>query len=111
MGVIPAILSPKVILFLVAIQEMPKDALMEALPSIIGEYGVALVLYLLYLLVMGALNVAGIIILLANLKKIKIEQNAPDVPAAEKHKAILTNPGCICAAVLLTALMIASLFM
>ena len=111
MGVIPAILSPKVILFLVAIQEMPEDALMEALPSIIGEYGVTLVLYLLYLLVMGALNIAGIIILLANLKKIKIEQSAPDVPAAEKRKAILSNPGCICAAVLLTALMIASLFM
>lgn len=111
MGVIPAILSPKVILFLVAIQEMSEDALVEALPSIASEYGIALACYLLYLLVMGALNIAGVIILLANLKKIRIEQNATDVPAVEKRKAILTNPGCICAAVLLTALMIASLFM
>lgn len=111
MGVIPAILSPKVLTFAEVISGMTEETVMEALPSLIGEYGAALALYLLYLLIMGVLNVAGIIILLANLKKIKIEQNAPEVPAEEKRKAILKSPGCICAAVLLVALMIVSLFM
>lgn len=110
MGVIPAILTPKVLLFAEAISGKTEEALIEALPSIIGEYGIALACYLLYLLVMGALNIAGIIILLVNLKKIRIEQNAPDIPAAEKRKAVFSNPGCICAAVLLIALMVASLF-
>lgn len=111
MGVIPAILSPKVLTFAEVISGMTEETVMEALPSLIGEYGIALLCYLLYLLVMGILNIAGIIILLANLKKIKIEQNAPEVPAEEKRKAILKSPGCICAAVLLIALMIVSLFM
>lgn len=111
MGVIPAMLSPKVLKFAEVISGMTEDAIMESLPSIFGEYGAALALYLLYLLVMGALCIAGIIILLVNLGKIKIEQNAPEVPAAEKRKAILKSPGCICAAVLLFALMIVSLFM
>ncbi len=110
MGVIPSIFLPKVLGLVEIITEMTEEALMEALPSIVGEYGIALVCYLFHLLIMGALNIAGIVILLVNLKKIKVEQNAPEIPAAEKRKAVLLNPGCICAAILLIALMVASLF-
>ncbi len=110
MGVIPSIFLPKVLRLVEIITGMTDEAFMEALPGIVGEYGIALVCYLFHLLIMGALNIAGIIILLVNLKKIKIEQNAPEVPAAEKRKAVLLNPGCICAAVLLIVLMVSSLF-
>ena len=110
MGVIPSIFLPKVLGFAEAITGIAEEAIIDAIPSIAAEYGIALVGYLLYLLVMGALNIAGIIILLINFKKVKIEQNAPEISAAEKRKAILKSPGCICASVLLIALMVASLF-
>lgn len=106
MGVLPALLTPKVLQYAEAIETGTEAEMM----AILGEYILPLMLYLLYVLAIGILTIVGLILLLVNYKKITINKNNPDLPAADKRKAALLNSGTIAAAVILVGLMIASLF-
>lgn len=109
-GVLPTLLSGKVLAFADEIAELTETELVEMLPTLVGDYGVPLLLYFLYLMAMGALNIAGFIILIINFKKINVKPSGSVLNAAEQRKSAVINVGMIVAGVALIALMIVSLF-
>ena len=109
-GVLPTLLSEKVLAFADEIVELTETELVEMLPTLVGDYGVPLLLYFLYLMAMGALNSAGFIILIINFKKINVKPSGSVLTAAEQRKSAVINVGMIVAGVALIALMIVSLF-
>lgn len=118
MGVIPGLMLPKVLEFLEKISEIATDDLtaitaeqIDTIIPMLTEYGLPLALYMLYALIIGAINISGGIILLLSFKKSKIENNCPELTANEKRRASMLNVGTIASAVLLIALTVATLFM
>lgn len=109
-GVIPGLLLPKVLEFIGKIESI-ETAGIEEIISLLAEYGVPFALYMLYALVIGAINIAGAIILLLNFKKSKFENAAPELTANEKRRASMLSVGTIAGAALLVALTVATLFM
>lgn len=118
MGVIPGLLLPKVLEFLGKINEIASGELgeitaeqIDTVIPLINEYALSFALYMLYALVIGAINIAGAIILLLNFKKSKFENAAPELTAPEKRRASMLSVGTIAGAALLVALTVATLFM
>lgn len=118
MGVIPGLLLPKVLEFLGKINEITSGELgaitadqIDTVIPLINEYALSVALYMLYALVIGAINIAGAIILLLNFKKSKFENAAPELTANEKRRASMLSVGTIAGAALLVALTVATLFM
>lgn len=111
MGVIPGLLLPKVLEFLNKINQLTAEIQIEEIIALLTEYGLPVAAYLLYALVIGAVNIAGAIILLLNFKKSKFENAAPELTAPEKRRASMLNVGTIAGASLLVALTVATLFM
>ena len=111
MGVIPGLLLPKVLEFLNKINQLTAEIQIEEIIALLTEYGLPVAAYLLYALVIGAVNIAGAIILLLNFKKSKFENAAPELTAPEKRRASMLNVGTIAGAALLVALTVATLFM
>jgi hypothetical protein len=110
MGVIPGLLLPKVLEFIGKLESIETSGIEEII-SLLAEYGVPFALYMLYALVIGAINIAGAIILLLNFKKSKFENAAPELTAPEKRRASMLSVGTIAGAALLVALTVATLFM
>ncbi len=110
MGVIPGLLLPKVLEFLNKINQTTAEIQIDEIFALLTEYGLPVAAYLLYALVIGAINIAGGIILLINFKKSKIENNCPKLTAAEKSRAAILNVGTIAGAAVLVALTVATLF-
>ncbi len=117
MGVIPGLLLPKVLEFIEKINTIATSELgevtaeqIDAVISLLAEYGLSFALYMLYALVIGAINIAGGIILLINFKKSKFENPCPELTAPEKRRASMLNVGTIAGAAVLIALTVATLF-
>ena len=109
-GVIPAVLSLKVMPFIEAIAGFATtDELISAIPELLPQYGAPLLLFGVYLLVRGAMNIAGIVIIIVNIKKFAIPKTESVLPSKERWKAMLLNGGMIAAIVINAALMLLSL--
>lgn len=106
MGVIPALLMTPVMEYAQALETASEAEMM----TILAEYIGPMMLYLLYLLAVGILNIAGAILLIVNFKKISINKNNPALTPAEKRRSAILNPGTIAAGIILTLLMMLSLF-
>lgn len=109
MGVIPGLLLPKVLEFIERIEGIDMSKLDEIV-SLLARYAAPLAIYMLYALVILAVNIAGVIILLLNFKKSSFRNEAPELTAPEKRRAAILNPGTIAAAAVLIALTVATLF-
>lgn len=109
-GVLSALLAPKILAFAEAAEGLTETEMVEMLPSLMSEYGVPLLLYAIYLLILGALNVTGIVLLITNFKKIRIAPHTSSLTKKEQVKAIALNSGMIVVSVTLTVFMIISLF-
>ena len=110
MGVIPGLLLPKVLEFIGKIESIDMSALDDIIP-LVSEYGVSVALYMLYAMLIGAINIAGAIILFINFKKSSFKNAAPELTAPEKRRASMLNVGTIAGAALLVALTVTTLFM
>ena len=84
---------------------------LDEIVSLLARYAAPLAIYMLYALVILAVNIAGVIILLLNFKKSSFRNEAPELTAPEKRRAAILNPGTIAAAAVLIALTVATLFM
>ena len=109
MGVIPGLLLPRVLEFIERIDGIDMSELDEIV-SLLARYAAPLAIYMLYALVILAVNIAGVIILLLNFKKSSFRNEAPELTALEKRRAAILNPGTIAAAAVLIALTVATLF-
>ena len=109
MGVIPGLLLPRVLEFIGKIESIDMSALDDIIP-LVSEYGIAVAIYMLYAMLIGAINIAGAIILFINFKKSSFRNAAPELTAPEKRRAAILNPGTIAAAAVLIALTVATLF-
>ena len=109
MGVIPGLLLPKTLEFAEKLETVNMAGINEIL-VLVSEYLLPVMLYLLYLLAIGAINIAGGIILLLRFKKSKLENACPELTAAEKRRASMLNFGTVAGAALLVALTVATLF-
>ena len=108
MGVLPSLMAPDVLAFLeeyVQIDAANAEAMME----LIGEYAAPLLMYLAYILIQGALSIAGVILLIVMRKRIYLERNSMLSPA-EQRKAAIVNFGVIAAFLLLIGLTVNTLF-
>ena len=109
-GAIPSLLASSVLEFAEKIAELTEEQYMEILPSLLGDYGVPLLIYGIYLLIMGALNITGLVLFITNFKKVSINKYDSALTLAERRRAVFLNVGMIAAIALLFVLMIASLF-
>ncbi len=110
MGVIPGLLLPKVLEFLDKINQISAEIQIDEIVTLLTEYGLPVAAYLLYALVIGAINIAGAIILVIRFKKSSFKNGAPELTAAEKRRASILNVGTIAGAAVLVALTFATLF-
>ena len=109
-GVIPSLLSTKLFDFIESIEKLSGVELMEALPTLAMEHAVPLLIYGLYLMLVSAINIAGVICFIINIKKVRVEHAELTLSRAEMRKAALVNVGMIVAIVIFIILMILSLF-
>lgn len=109
MGVIPGLLTPKVLQFAEKLEGINTEDINEMIP-LFTEYGAALAIYLVYLLIIGILNITGAILLLINFKKSKFENACPELTAPEKRRAAILNVGTIAGASVLIAITVSTLF-
>ena len=110
MGVIPSLLSTRVAEFLEILSTSDSSALLGMLPSLLMEYGVPLVLYMIHTLALNALTVVGVILLIVNLKKVRLQRGEAGLPSSKSAKAAMLNVGVIVCTVTLVVITVSSLF-
>ena len=108
--VIPSLLSVKLYGFLEAVETLSESELLEVLPSLAAENAVPLLIYGVYLMLIGILNVAGVVFFIMNIKKVRVDRAELTLTPKEMRKAALVNAGMIAAIVIFIAMMILSLF-
>ncbi len=105
-GVFPVIFNPKLMEFGGLTTEE-----LAALPvEIYAEYRAAMTGYILFTLIVAAINIFGIILFIINRNKFSTENNAPALLESDKREIIVRTPGIIAAAVVLILLTVRSLF-
>ena len=109
-GVIPSLISTKVLEFAEKLAELTEEEYMELFPSLLADYGVPILIYLIYLLIMGALNITGLVLFIINVKKVRVNKYDSTLTLVERRRAIFLNVGMIVAIVGLVIMMIISLF-
>ncbi len=120
-GVIPMLFLPKVYGFITELETLfgPEFEALETLDlseawemvnPLLSEYGTALALYALYALLLFAINVAGVVVLLVNVKKFKARGGECALTFKESAKTVFKTPGVIVCTVVLGILTVASLF-
>lgn len=109
-GVIPSLLSTELFGFLEAIETLSEAELMEALPTLAMEHATPLLIYGVYLMLVGIINIAGVIFFITNIKKVRVDHAALTLSPIEMRKAALVNAGMIAAIVIFIIFMILSLF-
>ena len=109
-GVLPSILSVELFDFLEAIETLSEVEFMEALPTLAMEHAIPLLIYGGYLMLVGIINIAGVIFFITNIKKVRVDHVALTLSRAEMRKAALVNVGMIVAIVIFIISMILSLF-
>ncbi len=87
------------------------DEITEQMVPLLETYGTTLALYALYLLILFAINITGVVLFFINIKKFFQEKEDCLLSGAETVKAVILNPGMIVCTVLMSILTIFSLFM
>lgn len=109
-GILPSLFTPKVLEFGEYANNLGETELINSLTFIIEEYGVALLIFLLYSILLAVLNIIGAILLIVNYKKIALAKGEDGLTAEEKRGAIIRNAGIIAAVAVTALLTVASLF-
>ena len=117
-GVLPTLLLPDILAVSEEITALEGtlanmqtyDEIYHLLYPIVSEYAGSLLLYGVYLLVLGAVNITGIVFLVIGFRKYRAEKSSLKLSAPETFGAVFKNPGMICALCLLGLLTFLSLF-
>ena len=109
-GAIPSLLSTRVLEFAEKMTEVAESENVDLVLSLFGDYAVPLLIYFIYLLIIGALNITGLVLFILNIKKVVIVPSGSNLSRVEMRKAIFLNVGMLVAIAALTVLMIISLF-
>jgi len=85
---------------------------LSALPvEVYGEYRAVMAGYILFTLIVAAINIFGIILFIINRNKFSTENNAPALLESDKREIIVRTPGIVIFAVLMILLTVRSLFL
>ena len=109
-GVLPMLLTDKVLVFLEKMETLTEAEFVEVLPALLGDHGVWILIYFIYLMIRGALNITGLVLFILNFKKINIKRADSTLPLAERARASIVNVGMIVAIAVFVIMMIISLF-
>lgn len=109
-GVLPSLVAGKVTEFLTLLETEEGDALLSDLSALLSEYGLALLYYLIHLLLVGALTIAGILIIIFSVKKIKIKSPPPSLSVWDMGTNAYINGGMLSAVILMFGMTVLSLF-
>ena len=120
-GVIPMLFLPKVTEFfleletlfgseLELLETMELSEAWEMFRPLLSEYGGAIGAYAAYTLILLAINIAGLIVLVVNVKKFKARGGEYALPFKESAKNVFKTPGVIVCTVVLGILTVVSLF-
>lgn len=117
-GVLPTLLLPDILAFgeewallestMTNVQTY--DEIYALIYPIIEKYLIPLLIYGAYLLILGAVNITGVVFLVIGCRKYRAEKPSLKLTAPETFGAIFKNPGMICTLILLGALTVLSLF-
>jgi membrane protease YdiL (CAAX protease family) len=102
-GVLPVFFTNKIAQY----AEMTKEELAALPPEVYAQYSSAMTGYILYSLVILAINIVGIIVFLINKKNFSVENNAPTLLESDKREIVIRAPGIVaagCAMIILTFL-------
>ena len=86
------------------------DEITEQMLPLLETYGTTIVLYVVYLLLLFAVNITGVVLFCIHIKKIRENTEERVLSASETFKSIMLNPGMIVCTVFLGGLTILSLF-
>ena len=85
---------------------------LSALPvEVYAEYRAVMAGYILFTLIVAAINIFGIILFIINRNKFSTENNAPALLESDKREIIVRTPGIVISAVLMILLTVRSLFL
>lgn len=110
-GVISFVLAKKVLEFSTIASGMTEEALWEALPQLMREYLVPLLLYILYLFAMFGMAIAGLVLFILRVRRFRAEPGVVQISAKARRRAIFSSVGMIIAVLVLLALSVTSLFL
>lgn len=86
------------------------DEITEQMLPLLETYGTTIVLYVVYLLLLFAVNITGVVLFCIHIKKIRENTEERVLSASETFKSIMLNPGMIVCTVICGGLTILSLF-
>lgn len=109
-GVIPTIITMDLYGFFEIMENTAEQDILNVLPQIAGDYALPLAAYLVYTLFTMALNIAGVVLLVLNYKKISIKKSQSTLSKSERVSAVTLNAGMITAVALLLIIMVSTLF-
>lgn len=105
-GVIPTFFTSKLADYV----DMTPEELANLPAHLAAEYSTAMTGYMIYSLIILAINVAGVIILIVNRKKFSFANNAPALLESDKREIAWRAPGIVVTAVAMILLTVFSLF-
>lgn len=105
-GVLPTFFTSKMAEF----ADKTVEEIAATSPSVYAEYRIAMAGYIIYSLIIMAVNVTGLVVLILNRKKFPVENNAPTLLESDKREIVIRAPGIIAAGVAMIILTIVSLF-
>ena len=109
-GVIASILSIPFLEFVTKLDSYQEEELLDVLPTLMGDYALPLMGYLLYLFVMGILALLGFIFFCKEIGTYKPMKGEISLPAKKSRAAIIKNAGILASATVFFLMMIMSLF-
>jgi membrane protease YdiL (CAAX protease family) len=85
---------------------------LSALPvEVYAEYRAVMAGYIIFMLIVAAINIFGIVLFIINRNKFSTENNAPALLESDKREIIVRAPGIVVFAVLMILLTVRSLFL
>ena len=75
------------------------------------EYRAVMACYILFTLIVAAINIFGIVLFIINRNKFSTENNAPALLESDKREIIVRAPGIVVFAILMILLTVRSLFL
>lgn len=110
LGVFPSLFAGKVSEILTLLETGETEALLADLAAFLLEYGPALLCYLIHLLLTGGLTIAGILIFIFSVKKIKIKSPPSALSVWDMGTNAYINYGMLAAIMLMLGTTALSLF-
>lgn len=109
-GVWPAVLTEKLQPFFETFEALGDDVT-ELAPELMQENALSLAMLFLYLAVIVALDITGLVLFIKNVKKLRFESGDTFLLAKEKRRAAFVNAGMLTVTAVLALVMITSLNM